>query len=102
MHQNDIQAGEGESQHPSDDFRHGQNGVLPVAPSSPDPIAIVGMSCKFAGGASNPSRLWEMMSEAKDCWAPIPLSRFDGPALYHEDQERIDRVSLKGKHEKSC
>ncbi|KJY00886.1 polyketide synthase like protein [Zymoseptoria brevis] len=61
-----------------------------------EPIAIVGMSCNFAGGVSSPERLWELMAESRDCWTPIPDSRFDGAALYDADQQRLDRHHTKG------
>lgn len=58
------------------------------------PIAIVGMSCRFAGGANNPSKLWDLISGSEDAWSPIPKDRFDALSLYHPDQQRTDRVRL--------
>ncbi|KAH9872371.1 polyketide synthase [Plenodomus lingam] len=58
------------------------------------PIAIVGMSCRFAGGATSPSNLWGLLSEGKDAWSPVPTDRFDASSLYHPDQQRTDRVGF--------
>jgi acyl transferase domain-containing protein len=56
------------------------------------PIAIVGMSCRFAGQATSPSKLWDLLSEGKDAWSPVPMDRFDASSLYHPDPQRTDRV----------
>lgn len=70
------------------------NGTFTNGHASSEPVAIVGMSCRLAGGVTNPKQLWELMCQERDCWSKFPTSRFDGETLYHADQERIDRVSI--------
>lgn len=60
--------------------------------SSSSPIAIVGMSCKFAGDATNAAKFWDLCVAGKDSWTPIPSSRFNAEALYHPDGLRTGRV----------
>lgn len=57
------------------------------------PIAIVGMSCRFAGNATSPSKLWDLCVEGRDCWSPIPEDRFDINAWHHEDPQKIGKVN---------
>lgn len=52
-----------------------------------EPIAIVGSSCRFPGGATSPSKLWELLKEPRDLLSDIPSSRFNAKAFYHEDGE---------------
>jgi acyl transferase domain-containing protein len=53
---------------------------------SAEPLAIVGMSCRFPGGASSPDRLWELLSEGRDAMVPLPADRgWDVERLYHPD-----------------
>ncbi|XXH02069.1 protein transport protein bet1 [Hypoxylon texense] len=52
---------------------------------APEPIAIVGSSCRFAGGANSPSKLWEVLRDPKDIRSEIPESRFNAKGFYHAD-----------------
>jgi acyl transferase domain-containing protein len=63
-----------------------------------EPIAIIGLSCKFAGEASTPSGLWNMMSQSRNAWTPFPLSRFNAKGAYHPDSQKLSTTSVKGAH----
>lgn len=56
------------------------------------PIAIVGMSCKFAGEVTSPSKLWDLCTSAGDAWSPIPHERFDAAGLYDKRKATRGRV----------
>lgn len=58
-----------------------------------EPIAIIGMSCRFSGGASDPDKLWDLMASAKTGWSKIPGDRFNLDGVYHPNNERISTVS---------
>ena len=57
------------------------------------PIAIIGMSCRFPGEASDIGKLWKLVSEGRSAWSKIPESRFNVDAFYHPDPNRTDTVS---------
>ncbi|GAM82786.1 Beta-ketoacyl synthase [Dothideomycetidae sp. 11243] len=59
-----------------------------------EPIAVIGMSCKFSGGASNPDKLWELMASGKTGWSGIPIDRFDLKGVYHSNHERNSTVAF--------
>ncbi|KAI1260823.1 beta-ketoacyl synthase domain-containing protein [Xylariaceae sp. FL1019] len=56
-----------------------------MAPS--EPIAIVGSSCRFAGQANSPSKLWQLLCNPLDLAREPPSGRFNGTAFYHPDPE---------------
>ncbi|WP_425412838.1 type I polyketide synthase [Micromonospora humi] len=45
------------------------------AATDDDPIAIVGMSCRFPGGANSPEELWQLLSDGADAIGPFPTDR---------------------------
>jgi acyl transferase domain-containing protein len=58
-----------------------------------EPIAIVGLSCKFAGDASSPEELWNMMREKRSAWSEVPESRYSQRGQYHSDNGMLSTVS---------
>ena len=58
-----------------------------------EPIAIIGLSCKFAGSASSPEKLWEMLAEGRSAWSEIPISRFNVKGTHNPNHEKINTVS---------
>ena len=56
-----------------------------MSPRPHEPIAIVGSACRFAGDASSPSKLWELLRSPRDLLKEIPDSRFNAKAFYHPD-----------------
>lgn len=53
-----------------------------MAPKQSEPIALVGAGCRFPGGASSPSRLWDLVREPWDCSSEIPKDRFSWEGYY--------------------
>ena len=42
-----------------------------------EPIAVIGMACRFPGSANTPERFWELLRDGRDVVGPIPKERWD-------------------------
>ncbi|WP_289045450.1 type I polyketide synthase [uncultured Olleya sp.] len=49
-------------------------------------IAIVGMGCRFPGGASNPEKYWELLKKGVDATCEVPEDRWDLKRFYSPDK----------------
>ncbi|OBF50269.1 polyketide synthase [Mycobacterium sp. 852002-50816_SCH5313054-b] len=59
-----------------------------VRATADDPIAIVGMSCRYPGGVNSPDDLWDMLTGGRDVLSEFPSDRgWNLAGLYHPDPD---------------
>lgn len=66
------------------------NKITSVADDSPglrradhdEPLAIVGIGCRFPGGVNGPASLWKLLLSGTSAIGPVPPDRWDAEAIY--------------------
>ncbi|OTA01513.1 hypothetical protein A9Z42_0018340 [Trichoderma parareesei] len=66
-----------------------------MAHNPAEPIAVIGLGCRFPGSSNTPSKLWDLICEKKDILRKIPIDRFNADSYFHEDGERQGLMNVK-------
>ncbi|MEH0821723.1 type I polyketide synthase [Micromonospora sp. CPCC 205714] len=79
------------------DLRPAAEPVRTAVPAVPDePIAIIGMSCRYPGGVSSPEELWRLVADGVDAIGEFPADRgWNVDELYDPEPGRSGRTSTK-------
>ncbi|MFN9736475.1 MAG: beta-ketoacyl synthase N-terminal-like domain-containing protein, partial [Microcystis sp.] len=68
-------------------LKEARNKIEALERQKNEPIAIIGMGCRFPGGANSPEAFWELLSRGKEVIVPVPSQRWDAEAYYDENPD---------------
>jgi len=75
-------------------FQKLQAKLQAVESAKTEPIAIIGMGCRFPG-ADNPESFWRLVREGVDAIGEVPASRWDSEAYYDPDPHAAGKIATR-------
>lgn len=60
-----------------------------------EPIAIIGMGCRFPGGADSPAKFWNLLTKGTDAIVDIPAERWAVDRFYHADTGKPSKMYMR-------
>ncbi|KFH41335.1 Lovastatin nonaketide synthase-like protein [Hapsidospora chrysogenum ATCC 11550] len=64
----------------------------------PVPIAIVGLGCRFPGGASSGEKFWDLLMNKRSARRDVPPDRFNVDSFYHPDGDKRGTMNVRAGH----
>ncbi|MEU5695466.1 SDR family NAD(P)-dependent oxidoreductase [Actinosynnema sp. NPDC020468] len=63
-----------------------------------EPVAVVGMACRFPGGVTTPGGLWDLLAAGRDTVSEFPTDRGWDPAIHDPDPDAVGKSSVRHGH----
>lgn len=60
-----------------------------------EPIAVIGIGCRFPGGVGNPEELWDLVSQGRMGLSEVPSDRWNANSFYHPDPQAREALNTK-------
>ena len=60
-----------------------------------EPIAVIGIGCRFPGGADGPDTFWQLLRDGRDAIGEVPPERWDREAWFDADPDAPGRMSVR-------
>lgn len=60
-----------------------------------EPVAVVGIGCRFPGNVTGPESFWQLLADGVDTIEQVPPDRWDADAFYDPDPSASGRMTTK-------
>ena len=66
--------------------------VSELQQASTEPIAIIGLGCRFPGGGDSPAAFWQLLHEGRDAISEVPSDRWNADAYHHPEPATTGKI----------
>ncbi|MBF0153073.1 MAG: SDR family NAD(P)-dependent oxidoreductase [Magnetococcales bacterium] len=60
-----------------------------------EPLAVIGLGCRFPGGATSPAAYWEMLAQGRDGVVEVPPERWSLRRFYDKDPAQPGKMAVR-------
>ncbi|MGV2920211.1 type I polyketide synthase, partial [Streptomyces alfalfae] len=64
-----------------------------AGPGADEPVAIIGIGCRFPGGVNGPDSFWTLLGEGRDAVTEVPADRWSTEEFTHDDPAAPGRTT---------
>ncbi|MET0647637.1 MAG: type I polyketide synthase [Pyrinomonadaceae bacterium] len=68
-----------------EELRHRRAELEALRGERTEPVAVIGMACRFPGGCDTPEQFWGLLAEGRAATAEVPDARWDAEEFYDPD-----------------
>jgi thioester reductase-like protein len=68
-------------------MRRQRTRIAELEAAQAQPIAVIGLGCRFPGGADSPDAFWRLLRDGGDAVGKVPADRWDVEAFYDGDRD---------------
>ncbi|KAF7133670.1 hypothetical protein CNMCM5793_004968 [Aspergillus hiratsukae] len=66
--------------------------------ASPSDIAVIGLACRFPGGASDATKFWDLLYHKRSAFTEAPSTRYNADAFHHPAADKLNTLGARGGH----
>ena len=66
-----------------------------TASKSSAPIAVIGMGCRYPGGADTPEAFWDLIRNGRNAVTEVPSSRWDAASIYDPNPTVPNKINTR-------